>query len=77
MRVPNVAPTSDVYPCKGMPVFEWWEKYRRVRKEGVIVFRGVATALYLLIYTSCKKFVIEMKNKKACVRYKTQRTKRT
>ena len=38
MRVPNVSPASDVHSCREMSLYEWWEKYRRVRKEGGIAF---------------------------------------
>ena len=43
MHVPNVSPASDVFSCREMSLYEWWEKCRRVRKEGVIAFRGVPT----------------------------------
>ena len=36
MRVPNVSPASDEHSCREMPLYEWWEKCRRVRKEGVL-----------------------------------------
>ena len=29
-----LSPTNDVFFCRKLPLFEWWEKYRRVRKEG-------------------------------------------
>ena len=30
-----------------MPLYEWWEKYRRVRKEGVIAFKELRRTLCL------------------------------
>mgnify|MGYP006928559126 CR=1 FL=1 len=38
-----VSPASDAHFCRKMSLTEWWEKCRRVRKEGVIAFRGVTT----------------------------------
>ena len=35
MRVPTVSPANDEYSCRELSLTEWWEKYRRVRKEGV------------------------------------------
>ena len=46
MRVPNVSPASDEHSCREMPLYEWWEKCRRVRKEGGYVFREVTTIPY-------------------------------
>ena len=43
-------------------------------KRGLLHLRSYD---YTLLYFLIKKFVIEMKNKKACVRNKTQRTMRT
>ncbi len=36
MRVPLSPPVSDEIFCREMPLYEWWEKCRRVRKEGAI-----------------------------------------
>ena len=38
MRVPIVSPTNDEYSCRELSLFEWWEKYRRVGKEGAHLF---------------------------------------
>ncbi len=40
MRVPNVSPASDEHSCREMPLTEWREKCRRVRKEGVLYLRS-------------------------------------
>ena len=39
MRVPIVSPANDGYSCRELSLFEWWEKYRRVRKEGAQLIR--------------------------------------
>ena len=39
MRVPIVSPANDGYSCRELSLFEWWEKYRRVRKEGAHLIR--------------------------------------
>ena len=38
MRVPTVSPANDEYSCRELSLTEWWEKYRRVRKEGAHLF---------------------------------------
>ena len=35
MRVPIVSPTNDVFFCRELPLFEWWEKSPE-GKEGAI-----------------------------------------
>ena len=44
MRVPLSPPRAMDNIVGEMPIYEWWEKCRRVRKEGGgIVFIGVTT----------------------------------
>ena len=43
-----VSPASDGKSCREMPLTEWWEKCRRVRKEGVIAFKELRHSLCLV-----------------------------
>ena len=40
MRVPIVSPANDEYSCRELSLFEWREKYRRVRKEGAHLIKS-------------------------------------
>ena len=40
MRVPIVSPANDEYSFRELPLTEWREKYRRVRKEGVHLIKS-------------------------------------
>ena len=61
MRVPNVSPASDGYSCRELSLYEWWEKCRRVRKEGAILFRAVTTqSMFSAVFSDFNK---RMKNK--------------
>ncbi len=41
-----VSPASDEHSCREMPLYEWWEKCRRVRKEGVLYLRSYDYSLF-------------------------------
>ena len=52
MRVPIVSSASDGYSCIEIPLYEWWEKCRRVRKEGVLHLRSWTVLCTLTEYSA-------------------------
>ena len=49
--MPIVSPASDAHFCRKMHLYEWWEKCRRVRKEGVIAFKELRRTL-------CRRYTV-------------------
>ena len=71
MRVPIVSPTNDVFFCRELPLFEWWEKSPEGKEGANIILKY---AMYSLVEKELlyKIFIFAHASSKGGVIWKTK-----